>query len=101
MDRRLELHDILGGIQGVKKAYFQPPETVKLVYPCIIYSLKRVDMRSANDRPYKNRDGYDIMIIDRDPDSKIRRTIEAMPLANFDRFFTKDGLNHWSYTLYY
>lgn len=101
MDRRLELHEVLSGIQGVKKAYFQPPETVKLVYPCIIYSLKRVDMRSANDLPYKNRDGYDVMIIDFDPDSKIRRTLESMPLSNFDRAFSKDGLNHWNYTLYY
>ena len=101
MDRRIELHDILSGIPGVKKAYFQPPETVKLEYPCIIYHLQNVHMQSANDYPYKNRDGYSVMIIDRNPDSVIRRNLEAMQLCRFDRYFTSDGLNHWSYVLYY
>lgn len=101
MDRRIELHDILSGIPGVKKAYFQPPETVKLEYPCIIYHLQNVYMQSADDYPYKNRDGYSVMIIDRNPDSEIRRNLEAMQLCRFDRYFTSDGLNHWSYVLYY
>lgn len=101
MDRRLELHEILSGIQGVKKAYFQPPETVKLEYPCIIYQLQTVWMQSANDYPYKNRDAYSITIIDKNPDSKIHRTLEAMQLCRFERFFTSDNLNHWVYQLYY
>ena len=101
MDRRLELHQILNGIPGVKKASFQPPESVKLEYPCIVYQLQNVDMRSANDHPYKNRDGYQITIIDRNPDSKIRQTVERFMLCRFNRFFTSDGLNHWVYTLYY
>ena len=101
MDRRLELHDILSSIPGVKKAYFQPPETEKLEYPCIIYHLQNVDMLPANDIPYKNRDGYSVMVIDRNPDSEIRRAIEKMPLCRWDRFFATEGLNHWSYVLYY
>lgn len=101
MDRRLELHNILSGIPGVKKAYFQPPETEKLVYPCIIYRLQTVRMLSANDLPYKNRDAYSVTIIDRNPDSKIRRVLESMPLCRFDRPYTADGLNHWVYQLYY
>lgn len=101
MDRRLELHDILSGIQGVKKAYFQPPETEKLEYPCIIYHLQSVDMNNANNYPYKNRDCYHVMVIARNPDSQIRRSIESMQLCRFDRFYAVDGLNHWSYILYY
>ncbi len=101
MDRRLELHEVLSGIQGVKKAYFQPPETVKLEYPCIIYNLQNVDMLPANDYPYKNRDGYHVTIIDKNPDSQIRRVLESMMLCRFDRFYAVDGLNHWSYVLYY
>lgn len=101
MDRRIELHDILSGIEGVKKAYFQPPESVKLEYPCIIYHLQTVYMQSADDYPYKNRDGYSVMIIDRNPDSKIRFTLESMQLCRFERFFTSSGLNHWVYQLYY
>lgn len=101
MDRRIELSNILNGIEGVKKAYFQPPETEKLKYPCIIYDLQSVDMVAANDYPYKNRDCYHVTIIDRNPDSKIRRALESFQLCRFDRFYAVDGLNHWSYVLYY
>lgn len=101
MDRRLELHQILSGISGVKKAYFQPPESEKLEYPCIIYQLTNVDMRSADDYPYKNRDGYQVTIIDRNPDSQIRRYLERLQLCRFNRFFINDNLNHWVYQIYY
>lgn len=101
MDRRLELHQILSEIDGVKKAYFQPPESVKLEYPCIVYQLSNIDMRSANDFPYKNRDGYQVTVIDINPDSVIHRYLERCMLCRFDRFYIGDNLNHWVYTLYY
>lgn len=101
MGRRLELHQILNSIQGVKKAYFQPPESEKLEYPCVIYHLQTVDMVNAGDYPYKNRDCYHIMVIDRNPDSEIRRFFESSQLCRFDRFYAVDGLNHWSYIMYY
>lgn len=101
MDRRLELHQIFKGIAGVRDAYFQPPESEKLEYPCIVYQLQVVYMQSANDHPYKNRDGYTVTIIDRNPDSKIRKVLESMPLCRFERFYVSDGLNHWVYQIYY
>lgn len=101
MDRRLELSQILNGIQGVKKAYFQPPETEKLEYPCIIYKLRSIDAKHANDKPYNNRDGYQITIVDRNPDSKIRQWFMNQPLCRFDRFYTADNLNHWVFVFYY
>ena len=39
MDRRLKLQTLLESIKGVSKVYFQPPETVKMSYPCIVYLL--------------------------------------------------------------
>ena len=38
MDRRLQLHEELCSVLGSRNVYFQPPETIKLTYPCIIYS---------------------------------------------------------------
>lgn len=101
MDRRLELSQILNGIQGVKKAYFQPPKSEKLEYPCIIYKLRSIDSKFANDKPYNNRDGYQITIVDRNPDSKIRQWFMNQPLCKFDRFYTADNLNHWVFVFYY
>ena len=101
MDRRTELSDILNSIDGVKKAYFQPPQSVSLVYPCILYRLRAIESEHANDLPYTNRDCYQITIIDRNPDSKIRQWFMNQPLCRFDRFYTADNLNHWVFVLYY
>lgn len=101
MDRRIELSDILNGIAGVKKAYFQPPETDKLKYPCIVYRFRSIDTVHANDIPYKNKDCYQITIIDRNPDSQIRQWFMSQPLCRFDRHYTADNLHHWVFVLYY
>lgn len=99
--RRTELQEILENIPKVKKVYFQPPESVKLEYPCIIFHLQNVDTNYANDGPYRNMDAYSLMIIDRDPDSTIRFDVEKLRYCRFDRFFTSSNLNHWNYLIYY
>ena len=35
--QRSDFQTVLESIPGVEKVYFQPPESVKLVYPCILY----------------------------------------------------------------
>ena len=37
----------------VANVYFQPPENVKLIYPCIIYSRTRIDGTFANNDVYR------------------------------------------------
>lgn len=101
MSRRLEFHDILKNIPGVKKAYFQPPESVNLVYPCIVYELNNMDIQFADNIPYSVRDSYTVTLIDPNPDSVIRYELSKMPLCRFDRFYTADNLNHYVFTIYY
>ena len=38
MASRLNLQDKLEEVLGSKQVYFQPPESLKLKYPCIVYS---------------------------------------------------------------
>ena len=47
-DRRLELHEILCGILNTRNAYFQPPESVKMNYPAIVYALSNIKSLYAN-----------------------------------------------------
>lgn len=99
--RRLDLHFILCDILGSKYAYFQPPESVKLKYPCFIYKLSNIDTKYADNRAYSNRKRYDITYIDKDPDSATHEKLLELPYCSFDRFFTSDNMNHWMYTLYF
>lgn len=102
MRNRIELQSLLEETLGSRNVYFQPPETVKLNYPCIIYS-RGVTGRTefANDKPYQHRVRYSVIVIDKNPDSPILDKIASLPMCAFERHYTADNLNHDIYNLYY
>ena len=102
MDRRLELHEKLCEILGSRNVYFQPPETVKLQYPCIIYSLSDVNTTHADNKLYLHKNEYTIMVICKSPDDRIHESLmQELPYCDFDRAYTADNLNHRVLSLYY
>lgn len=110
MKTRLDLHetllDILVGLSvrerdGSGHLYFQPPETVKMTYPAIVYTLSGIPIRHADNRPYKHAKQYTITAIDKDPDSKLPERIAEFSTVRFDRFFTSENLNHWVFTIHF
>lgn len=102
MERRLELHEKLCEVLGSRYVYFQPPESVHLHYPCIIYSLSDVNQIYADDITYLHKNRYMVTIVDEDPDSAIHEDVmEAFKLCSFDRAYTSDNLNHFVLTLYF
>lgn len=101
MEKRLKLQQLLEEIIGSRNVYFQPPESVKLRYPCIIYSLDYMNHQYADDRPYQVYNRYSVCVIDKNPDSTIPRKIAALPLCRFDRPYIADNLYHTVFTLYY
>lgn len=101
MASRLELHEEFCSILGSRNVYFQPPESVKLQYPCIVYSLASVETRHADNKVYNGFDRYDGIVIDYDPDSTIPKSILFhFEMCSLDRCYTSDNLNHWSFTLH-
>ena len=102
MASRLKLHEELCALLGSRNVYFQPPESLKLRYPCIVYALSGVDKNNANNRAYITDKRYELTIIDYDPDSELSdKILEYFPKSSFDRPFVSDNLNHWVITLYY
>ena len=101
MASRLELQDLLEELLGSTRVYFQPPSNVQMQYPCIVY--QRDDARSffANNRPYRYAKGYQVIFIDRDPDSPVPDKIAQLPMCTFDRHYKADNLNHDSFSLYF
>lgn len=98
---RLKLQTLLEETINSSRVYFQPPETVKLSYPCIVYSRNDLDIKFANDNPYKHKAKYNLIVIDRNPDSDIIEKIAMLPMCSFERHYTKDNLNHDVYNIYY
>lgn len=107
--QRLELQQLLEGIAGLaddpilggKAVYFQPPSSVMMHYPCIRYSLDDINVRYADNLPYTLYDRYSAIVIDPDPDSKVRDEVAKLPLCSFDRSYTANNLNHYVFTIYY
>ena len=102
MADRLSLQIDFETILGSKNVYFQPPESVKLKYPCIVYSLSGIDKLNANDTMYRHVNEYEVTVIDKDPESVVAHHILAhFPMCRFDRQFVSENLYHKTLTLYY
>jgi len=101
MAQRLELQAVLTGILGTDQVYFQPPPTVQMSYPCIVYRRDYELIHHADDIPYKRRKRYLVTVIDQDPDSSIPDKLSELPLCVYDRFYTADNLNHDVYKLFF
>lgn len=101
MDKRLELQTMLEKILGSRNVYYQPPETIKLQYPAIVYSRDSIDNTFAADSVYKQSHSYRLTVIDRDPDSEIVRKVSMLPTCKFSRSFKSENLNHDVFTIRY
>ena len=99
---RLELHSMLNDVMEQcgeePHLYFQPPESVKLVYPCFLYKLQTYNTRFADNDPYKIRVSYAVTYITRSPTSIVPQTLLKKHGISFDRYYVADNLHHYVYT---
>lgn len=98
---RLDLQTLLEGLMGSRNVYFQPPENLKLKYPCIIYSFADIDKRMADDIKYLKFRRYELILIHSDPDNTLVDAVEDLQYCEFDRSYVADNLYHYVYTLYF
>lgn len=101
MERRLDLQTILEKTLGSRNVYFQPPASIQMKYPCVVYELSMMDIRHADNDPYSHRKRYKVTVIDRNPDSDIPDRVAALQSVSFDRHYTQDNLHHYVFNLYF
>ena len=100
MASRLDLHEKLCAILGTRNVYFQPPASVQMKYPAIVYRRKDIDTRFANNVVYMQSSSYEVVLIDKNPDSEFVDKILRLPYCSYDRHYTADNLNHDVFTIY-
>lgn len=98
---RESLQILLEEILGSRNVYFQPPESMKLKYPCIVYERSGIHSDSANNKKYRVQKRYTVTFMSEDPDSETPDKLSALPYCAFDRSFKSDNLNHDVFTLYF
>ena len=107
MGSRVQLHTVLCGILECPdrgdacRAYFQPPASKEIQYPCIVYERSEIDAVHADNAPYRLLDRYQVTVIYKNPDSDLPHRIAMLPMCAHDRHFTADNLNHEIFNLYY
>ena len=106
-NKRLELDRILCGIinitepDGDTHVYFDPPMDLKMKYPAIRYKRKQFDKVYANNIAYMYRTPYEVIVIDKNPDSEYVSKLLELPYCSHDRHYTANNLNHEVFTIYY
>ena len=105
MRSRLTLHEELCKVLGSRFVYFQPPESIKLNYPCIIYELYDIANTKADDDYYLDPRQYRVTIVDTNPDSSARDKMALFKtgagLTKFVRAQVINNLYHYTFNIYY
>lgn len=101
MSRRLELQTTLEELLGSKNVYYQPPESVKMSYPAIVYSKTSITGTKADNTNYLKRNRYEIVVIAKLPDSAVIDKILDLPYSSYDRCYKSDNLYHDTIRLYF
>lgn len=96
-----ELQTIFEELLESRNVYYNPPESVRMKYPAIVYNRSRINNIHANNRVYKQNHSYEVTVITSDPDASIIDKISKLPMCSFDRTFVSDNLYHNVFTLYH
>lgn len=101
MGLRVELHRVLTATLGSSNVYYQPPESIKLKYPCIVYMLSGESDRHANNRPYSRFKRYNLIYITKDADDPMVDILDDLQYCTMDRMYVSDNLYHFAYSIFY
>ncbi len=98
---RVELQALLREILGDKYVYFQPPSTISMKYPCIVYERSKINGDHADNLVYKTNVQYTVTAIYTDPDSELPFKLSRIPTARHSGHFVSDNLYHDVFTIFY
>ncbi len=102
MNNRLGLHEKLVELIGSNNVYFQPPASVQISYPCVIYSVGNGDAKRADGIVYNYINSYDLIFIYKKPNIEIiEQVLSALPMCRVTRVYVADNLNHYAFSVYY
>lgn len=101
VDFRLNLHNELKTLEDCE-AYYQPPENLRIVYPCFVYRRIPGETHLADNQMYLYHRCWEIVFITEDSESTIREDM----LRHFSRCrqirdYVADNLYHHVFNLYY
>ena len=98
---RPDLGEFIREKTGIRWTYFNPPSSVHMKYPCIVYERDDIEPVYADNSVYGLHYRYQLTVIDLDPDNEYVEKVALLPQCRFNRHFVSDNLSHDVFTIYY
>lgn len=98
--RRVKISEMLHNALGSNNVYFDPPESVKMKYPAIVYTRAKINTTSADNKKYFIFDRYEVTFIRKDPDNKVIDNLLELPYTEHVRSYKASDLYHDVFTVY-
>jgi hypothetical protein len=83
-----------------RNVYYNPPASVRMNFPAIVFSRVNFTKFHANDSTYLTSPRYEVTTITEDPDDPIIGKILSLSKCSFDRHFVSDNFHHNVFTLH-
>lgn len=99
--RREQLQTVLEELAGSDQVFFQPPPTIKMTYPAIVYTRTLSNTQFADNLPYRRMKRYTVTVIAQDPDSPIPDKVAELPMCTHSRSYAAKQLHHDVFDVYF
>lgn len=102
MATRQKLHEELKEILGSDHVYHNPPENIKMKYPCIVYFEDPTEVWHADNAAYVKPHAWDLTYISSDTNMVMVDVImDHFRYANHTAHYRADGLVHDTFKIYF
>ena len=98
---RLELQSVLEQTLGSRNVYFQPPASVKMKYPAIVYERYDIDKYPPDNISSLKFHRYTPPVIATNPDRVHVEDVSHLPYSSFARHYTVVHLHPHVFTISY
>lgn len=96
---RVELQELLK--EYCDTVYFQPPSSIRINYPCIVYNRSTDYLNRANNSLYMKEKMYRVTVMDKNPDSDIADRLQELPWAVIISRDVIDNIYQTTLNIYY
>lgn len=96
-----QIQSLLEELLGSGNVYFQPPATVQMAYPAIVYRWDFANTQHADNVPYRRTKRYSVTYIAREPNNPEPDKLGNLPMSTFERSFVAGNLNHYVFNIYF
>lgn len=99
-----DVRDKLYLVNNTQNVYYDPPDSIRMEYPCFRFENNNYDVTHADNKAYIKKPRWTVTYITRDVEEIEIVTDQMLNIfmyCNFDTSFRSDNLEHAVFNLYF